>query len=342
MGRIREAEKELIAVFRSSATKHEANERAKPIMEQLSRDPGFLTAVLQHYVATPGVLDKRNYPVVTMNLALNPWFGIDANCWIPLPDGNTNLSTKAIHHHGDLLLTTATLFGPGYEHWQFTMPKLTPGSADVYTMDVIESAPHPRHHVSFVDKWTPHVPFYPNKLSITLALWSNSRPTTWRDHVKRIPIIKGRTKQLRQIALKLGLKKRLDLKVVESFDYFPVEQGFNVINKRTEFALGPNMDNLCCFFQVLQETGNEHLARDVRRAIDDRKVTIGRPNVEELVKKLERGTPIQGRLSEHHHDIPEMNFTREAIYEALDALKKQSDARKGDDHGRKFAASAIG
>ena len=129
--------------------------------------------MIAKYLTTPRALDKKNYPVVGMDLALNPRFGLVANCWIPLPGRETNVSTKAIHHHGAMLLTTANLYGPGYEHWMFKMPKALNEGTDLYTMDLLEAGPHPLHHVSFVDKWTAHLPLYPKSLSITLTLWSN-------------------------------------------------------------------------------------------------------------------------------------------------------------------------
>src|SRR5262245_49291756 len=204
MNRTRELERELLAIFRSSPSKHEANARARPVLEQASRDPSFLAAVLEQYLATPGVLDKKNYPVVGINIALNPWFGLVANCWIPLPGRETHVSTKAIHHHGDMLLSTATIFGPGYEHWMFSTPKLVEEASGVYEMKLLEAAPHPLHHVSFVDAWIAHTPLYPASLSITLALWSSQHPATWRDRVKRFPLFKGREEQLRKLALRAG------------------------------------------------------------------------------------------------------------------------------------------
>ena len=336
MDRVREAESALVRVFKASATKSEANERARPVMEQLSRDPSFLAAVLEKYLLTPGALDKRNYPVVGIQIALNPWFGLVANCWIPLPGGETHLSTKAIHHHGTMLLTTATLFGPGYEHWMFSLPKpIAPGS-DTYTMDLLEVGPHPKHHVSFVDAWTAHTPFFPKSLSITLALWSNSLPTTWRDRAKRLPFFRGRETQLRELAVRLGLKKQLDLKVVDSFDFFPSAEGFSVMRERKEFALGPNEDHVCSVFHIVQQTGNERLARAVRKAIDTGRVAE-RATVEPLVERLERGKPIEGRLSAGHYDLPFANFTREDVERALRALETRNSP-KGEPHGRKLAS----
>ena len=336
---IREAEEDLIGVFRSSADKHEANVRAKPILEQLSRDPAFLTAILDRHLRRPGAFETTNYPVLAIDIALNPWFGLVANCWIPLPGKQTHISTKAIHHHGTMLLSTVTAFGPGYEHWMFSTPKpLDPGRG-LYAMELLEAAPHPRHHVSFVDRFIAHTPLYPSELSITFALWSSSKPTTWRDRVKRLPGIKGREKQLRQVAVRLGLREALDVKVIDSFDYYPVADGFQVMKERKEFARGPVEDHLCSLFHVVQRTGNEHLARTVRRSLDQQRRTP-RAELTNLVAQLERGRAIEGRLSNGHYDIPYANFTRAQIEAALAAVRRGTGTSKGETNGSKLAAQA--
>jgi hypothetical protein len=317
MGRIREIEREVLRVFRGSATKHEANERAKPILEQASRDGTFLSAILERYLETPGSLDRGNYPVVGIQIALNPWFGLSANCWVPLSSRETHISTKAIHHHGDLLLSTATVFGPGYEHWMFSRPESVDESRGIYRMELLEAAPHPLHHVAFVDAWIAHTPLYPSSLSVTLALWSSRHPVTWRDRVKRLPVFQGREEQLRNLALRLGLREQFALKVPESFDYYPTAEGFQVMRERQEFCLGPNSDHVCSVFHVIQETGNERLSRNIRRAIQDGKVAAGRANVEKMLALLERGTPIAGKLSRGHYGVPHANFTRDDIQAAL-------------------------
>ena len=79
-------------------------------------------SVLEKHLHTPGSLNTRHYPVVGIDIELNHLFGLVANCWIPLPNRATDVSTKAIHHHGEMLLSTVTAFGPGYEHWTFEKP----------------------------------------------------------------------------------------------------------------------------------------------------------------------------------------------------------------------------
>ncbi len=157
----------LTHVFATAPNKHEANYRSKPVLEEMSHDPGFFTAVLEKHLATPEALNTKHYPVVGIEIELNHLFGLVANCWIPLPDRATNISTKAIHHHGDMLLSTVTAFGPGYEHWTFKKPELLNEQTESYALKLIEHEPHPLNHVAFVDSYVAHLPFYPGDMTIT-------------------------------------------------------------------------------------------------------------------------------------------------------------------------------
>lgn len=318
---LREITQELLAVFRDSRNKHEAHVRARPILEGATRSNRFLSCVLERYLADPESLNRKNYPVVGITAELNPFFSLVVNGWIPLPSRSTDVSTKMIHHHGDMLLSTATLFGPGYEHWLFSKIRPHDEARDLYAMDVVEAAAHPCHHVAFVDAWTPHTPFYPSDLSITLCLWSHQHPVTWRDHMKRSPLFRGRESAMRDAAKKLGLRRTLDLKIVENFDYVPTAEGFQVMRERQEFALGPTEDHLASLFCIMQRTGNDHLARVVRRQLANGTVLAAPDAVIELTQKLERQSPIDGKLSEGlHYDIPYANFSRDDVRAAAKAV----------------------
>lgn len=319
MNAVSEAVAELVAAFRASESKYEAHRRSAPILDRIGRSEGFIPAILEIYLRTPGSLDRGNYPVVAIEVETNPWFSLAANCWIPLSDRNTNLSTKAIHHHGNLLLTTVTLFGPGYEHWTFTTPQPIEADGDLYRMELIEAAPHPLHHIAFVDRYIAHTPFFPPELSITLALFSNSLPTTWRDRLKRLPGVRGRKRQLSALVRRLGLAGALDLKTVESFDFYPLAKGFAVMRERREFELGPNADHVASVFHILQQTGNEAMAPVIKAQLDKGAITIGRSAVEALLPRLDWGEPIAPQLSPGHYDRPDANFTRESIHRALHA-----------------------
>jgi hypothetical protein len=275
-----------------------------------------LTNILEHHLSRPSHFEKRHYPVIALPIVLNPYFELVVNCWIPLPDRRTDLSTKAIHHHGKLLLSTATIFGPGYEHWTFSPPEPQDASQRLWRMHLLERAPHPLHHVAFVDAHVAHVPMYPSELTLTLALWSSSAPTTVTDFVKRVPWVNRNAAKLRDVSDRLGLRKTLDLNVVEYFDFYPSEQGFVGMRERQEFALGPNENYLHSLFHVIQQSDNALLAPMIRRQLTSISAP-SRDTVERLLADLEHGRPIEGRLSTGHFDVAHANFTNTQIEHAL-------------------------
>lgn len=91
---------------------------------------------------------------MAFELEANPYFDLVINCWIPLPNRATDVSTKAIHHHGPMLLTTATVFVPGYERWMLRRPERIKPDRDLFRMDLIDYGRHGLHEVASVDAYT--------------------------------------------------------------------------------------------------------------------------------------------------------------------------------------------
>ncbi len=320
----------LLDIFRSARDKHEAHRRSAALLGELTYDRAFITAALRRHIEKPGALNTRNYPVVGVDVALNEHFGVVINCWIPLPDRSATTSTKAIHHHGDMLLTTATVQGPGYEHWLFTRPQLRDEASLLYDIDVVERAPHPAHHVAFVDADTPHMPWYPPDTTLTLCLWSSRHPVTWRDRLKRVPILKRNERRLRDLVKRVGLgrvaQRAMQLKVVELFDYYPTDDGFVGMVERQEYERGPNEDHLYSLFHVLQRTGNEALAVVVDERLRVEPELASRALVVQLNADLKAGRAIEGRLSSCHLAVPHAMFSQTDVNRAL-PVKRRAGTR---------------
>lgn len=316
-GRIDGAVRELNRLFETTPDRHKAHRLSGSVLQDLCGDRLFLTALLRKALVLPEVLNAGNYPVVSFNVDLNAHYHLVANCWIPLPNRDTDLSTKAIHHHGTMLLTTATAFGPGYEHWLFTRPQALDPSRELYTMRVTDRKLHAQGDVAFVDSWEPHLPLYPAGLTVTLALWSDQDPATWKDRIKRVPFLKRHEAALRRFVVRLGMAQQLDLKQVEYFDFYPAESGFKGMKERIEFGLGPNEDYLYSLFHVLQATQNDPLAPWLEERIHAQKIPLKNPSlIRRLLSDLREGRPIEGRLSKGHVGIPHANFRREEIERA--------------------------
>jgi len=333
--RLRESVDELGKLFGRDSNKYSIHRSAKPLLEQFSRDEKILPAILEHHIRNGDLFRTRHYPVVSVRIASNAHFDLVANCWIPLPDGGTNLSTKAIHHHGALLLSTANIYGPGYEHWVFSSPKQIEPHNNLFRMQLRDRELHGLHEIAFVDTYEPHCPFYPPSLTITLALWSNSHPTSWKDFIKRVPLLKQNERRLKRLAQRTGFTKHLDLKVVEFFDFFPVKGGFECMQERKEFPLGPEQDHLQSFLHVVQNTGNSHLVSLMEQQLREQESSLGARGgaIRKMLTDLRAGRTIVGKLSAGHTGVPYANFTREAVEASLRDLKRENS------YARQFTSS---
>ncbi|MEP6705440.1 MAG: hypothetical protein ABJB34_11600, partial [Acidobacteriota bacterium] len=164
---------------------------------------------------------------------------------------------------------------------------------------------------------------YPPDLTITYALWSSRFPTTWKDKVKRMPLLRKYSSRLKSIAAKLGAAKQLDLKIVEYFDFYPTSDGFRGIRQREEFPRSTNDDYLASLFHVMQQTDNAHLASTVRATMDSAKLSVDTPLLPGYLNDLEKGNTIAGRLSPGHFNVPRANFSKDEILAAIYAQDRQ-------------------
>lgn len=317
--------KELRRIFRSAPNKHEAHRRSRAVLQDISTDRNFLRAVLQRYLSMPKILNSKNYPVIGVEVDLNPDYHLVANCWIPLPDRQTDISTKAIHHHGTMLMTSGTVFGPGYEHWLFSQPEEIEPEQELYAMEVTERKSHPLHDVAFVDAYEPHLPLFPSGLTITLALWSDRSRTGLMDRLKRVPLFKKNEALLKRWTAGMGLARALRLKRVEYFDFYPSRNGFKGMKQRVEFGLGPNEDYLQSLFHVLQQTQSDTLIPVIEGHLQSGQIRIqNRDKIQALVGQLRQGRPIEGRLSECHLNVPHAIFKSREIEQTVRTLRTRT------------------
>ncbi len=106
-------------------------------------------------------------------------------------------------------------------------------------MRTLDLGPHGLGDAAFVDAQIAHFPLYTSDTTITLALWSSSEPTSCKDRVKRVPVMKRNSARLTKLAARAGLAKTLDLKVVEYFDFHPSDDVLSGCGNGRSFRSGP-------------------------------------------------------------------------------------------------------
>lgn len=309
-------------IFKRARSKRDAHEQSGRVLLEMGADPACLRAALAAQVGRPGGLNARHYPSVGLPIEHNAYFNLVANCFLPLPSRESDITCNSIHHHGNLLLSSVTAFGPGYEHWRFTAPTVIDRERELFSMKPIDRATHGLHDVTFVDSFMPHAVLYPPSLTVTFALWSSQYDVTWRERLKMVGPIRRRRQWLRKVAERLWLSKGLRINIEHYVDFYPTRHGFKGMRNRVQFAYGPNEDYLYTLFHIIQCTGNSDLVFNVELRAGP---ALESPRlVEELVRALRKDVPVAPRFSEGLHRLDHMNFKTDAIERTLDGLRGQS------------------
>ena len=322
-------ENQINKVFKKEKDRSKAHSNCSRILEDLSTDKQLLREILKSNIEKKDFVCQSHYPVLSFPICSNHEYELIANVWIPLASKSTNYSTKSIHHHGPMLLTTVTTFGPGYFHYLFDRPVKHNSDINIFNMAILEAKQHERSSSLFVDQYLPHCPMYPEKLSITYALWSNSVQTKVLSRIKKMPFLKRHASYLRDLGKKIGLTHALDLKLENYLDYYPIENNFSGVKNRNEveFQKGPPIDRVQSILNLLQLTDNEDLITLCEKDIINSQLINNKikTNCIDLISKANTGNAIDSKISDDlHFGFEKANFTHDQIKASSSMNSKNS------------------
>lgn len=310
--------------FECKGLKIDAHKSSHRLLELASHDKNIFSEIIHFSASKLGFLSGKNPPTIGLEVFRDKNFQLIANFWIPLPKNIEPQSVTYLHHHGSLILSTVTAFGPGYYHWLMKPQKIISSDKELFRIEMIEKGPHYLHHVGLVNARNIHVPMFAPELSVTYALWSNEKNTNILDKLKAIKILSKYSKLLRTVLTKIGLGNTLQLKNSTYLDFYPVEGGFKGVKHRPKFELllGPTSDYLHSIFHIIQATGNENIAFELFtkdrinnepfNCIKDKNIAI------KLLEDLKRGNKINPKLTPNlHYGLSESHFTNASILKSI-------------------------
>ncbi len=234
---------------------YEAHDECVPLMDAMARDGTFFSGVIRQCLSDPDYLDRiRHYPTLAFPIEENEDFTLVANVFLPLPDGDRDLSFQSIHHHGQLLLTTISAFGAGYESAIFKPGYSIDTETGLTDMEMDRFYQNELYNVAFVDKLTPHVVFYPEAASITFALWSREKHEAL-DKMKKMKVLQSVKGPLKRIIKMAGLNAAVGLNQDAYNDFYPKEGKIWGLKDRLGYVDGTNRNWLQNVFSVVQQYG---------------------------------------------------------------------------------------
>ena len=306
--------KEIKRIFVENEDRYKAHEICNPILLKLSATPDFLFQVIKKNLSDPEFLKrKRHYSTLAMNIFESPEFSLVMNIFPPLPDRNTDISFQSIHHHGALILSTVSAFGPGYQSIVFKRRFKIDHSTEVASMEIEKDYQNQKGKVEFIDAHQPHVVFYPKEFSATYALWCNVKRTK-KEMVKKIGVINSIKKPLAKVINKLGLGRVLGLNKVEYFDFYVENKAIMALKHREAYDLaGDNENFLQNIFSFIQKTAFNDVAF-LNELLHNDKIPEA---AKKWIEMLLRNDLIEDCFFEGHLNVPRVNLEKAQILQAL-------------------------
>lgn len=316
--RLQQFNKRLSETF-SQPDRIKAHEQAGVILQEMAADSGVLHDIICQGVEAPDFFKlKRINPVIAFKVGEDRAYHLIAHLWLPLDNGASDLTHQSVHHHGSLLLSSVSAWGPGYESVLFK-----PGfrvvsdqgeDAGLTEMQIDKIYKNPKGHLEFLGPRTPHVVFFPSSFTVTYALWSDERErsSSW---LKRLPGVQKYKKFIKSHLQRAGLASQLGLNVVENLDFFPSNGRLIRMKERVNYPAGSSENFYQNLFHSLQEMNFDRVDVIARRMAShpDAESTPAYP----WFRCWERGDEIPRKMEEIHLGISKIQFTKRELIECF-------------------------
>jgi hypothetical protein len=301
-------------VFKEEKDRYEAHRKAAPILKEMGAEKEVLFDVFRKNLLDEKFISRpRHYPTLGFEIFQDENVGISGNCFMPLPDRSTDLSFQSIHHHGKLLLTTVSVFGPGYESIVFKKGFAIKKGNQTANMQIDKQYQFGPGNIEFVDSEQPHVVFFPTDVSFTFAMWAYVKQNAATQTLKNNAIVKKFKEPIRKSLKALRLLNTAGVNLVDGFDFYPDRKDIKVLKNRINFQEGSNENFLTNVFFLLQKAAfNDHdFLRSLKSKHPDHKV------LHSLIDQYLSGAVIRDEFYDFHKNVQNVNLHKQDILDAF-------------------------
>lgn len=240
---------EIISLEKQYSDRSTFHRHAEPILQKMGTDDAFLKLVLKRNFDDDGYLKQEwslyNIPFFyiyeTADFYLKIHFFPSMKNYVP------GVAAHCIHHHNNYILTTAAIFGSGYETLLFEKNPQTDLKTLRSELKIAKHFTQREFPVHKIDAWEPHLVFNPEKFSATLQLWTPEQKRV-TDNLRTNPILKSIKTPLRKLIYLFGLEKNVGIAARNTFQWYPNGDHFQAIEEEIYFeptrkAKGPEVDS---------------------------------------------------------------------------------------------------
>lgn len=290
------------------------------VLREMGADKEFLTEVVKRNFDDAGyksqVWSLYNIPFLYIYECTD--FHLKIHFFPAMKEYKPGQAAHCIHHHNNYILTTAAIFGTGYETMLFDKKVDIDEKTLETKMRVARHFTQEKYPVHTIDAWEPHVVFMPPAFSTTLQLWTPDKKRT-TDGLRSNPVLKALKLPLRKIIYWCGLERAVGISAQKTYQWYPEGAHFKAILEDEYFgptrsAKGAEVDlwsmqNVFIFIQRMGIADMDYL-RDVRQRPDTPVAYL--PWLDMLL----HGEEIPDTWHRESINIPRKTYRAEDIYSA--------------------------
>lgn len=255
--------KEILSLERQYTDRIQFHTHAESLLSRMGSDDAFLKLVLRRNLSDQAYLNQKwsLYNIPFLYIYETPDFYLKIHFFPSMKSYVPGTAAHCIHHHNNYILTTAAIFGSGYETLLFGKhPSTDPGTlrSDLKIKRHFTQREQPVHRI---DAWEPHLVFNPELFSATLQLWTPDQKRA-TDKLRANPLLKAMKIPLRKLIYLLGMENKFGIAAQHTYQWYPEGDHFKAIEENAYFeptrkAVGPEVDaySMQTVFYFVQNRG---------------------------------------------------------------------------------------
>ncbi len=311
---------EVLALEKQYTDRKTFHKKAEHLLAKMGADDEFLKLVIKRNLLDKGFLDQKwsLYNIPFFYIYETADFYLKIHFFPSMKNYVQGTAAHCIHHHNNYILTTAAIFGSGYETLLFDKDvKIDSKTLDA-KLKISKHFTQKEHPIHCIDAWEPHLVFNPEKFSATLQLWTPDQKRV-TDNLRVNPILKAIKDPLRKLIYAFGMEKQFGIAAQHTYQWYPEKDHFKAIEENVYFeptrkAVGPEVNNysiqtICYFIQNRQLVDAEMLNEVINNTITP---SYYKPFLNDLIS----GNTIPETFCKETINIPQKTYMLADVFEA--------------------------
>ncbi|MCC6818900.1 MAG: hypothetical protein IT245_08415 [Bacteroidia bacterium] len=311
---------EVLNLEKKYVDRSEFHRNAEHLLAKMGADDDFLKLVIKRNFEDKGFLDQKwsLYNIPFFYIYETADFYLKIHFFPGMKEFAPGSAAHCIHHHNNYILTTAAIFGSGYETLLFDKNVvINPNTLDAQ-LKITKHFTQQEFPVHCIDAWEPHLVFNPQKFSATLQLWTPDQKRV-TDNLRVNPFLKAIKNPLRKLIYALGMEKNFGIASKHTYQWYPQGNHFKAIEENEYFeptrnAVGPEVNKYS--FQTIAYFIQQRNIIDVNFFESLINSSLTPDYYKPFLLDLINGKPIQETFCKESINIPQKTYRIEDVYSA--------------------------